>query len=105
MNLFVAFLPAAIVGLAFNGYEGTGKCFAVLLAAQGIHVILVARSAEPLGETAAAIRGRFSVQVHPCHARSAMAQSGTRFGSPGEQSSPGPSVVPAMSAAAARIHA
>jgi short-subunit dehydrogenase len=49
--------------LIAGGSEGTGKSFAALLAAQGIHLILVARNAEPLGETAAEIRGKFSVQV------------------------------------------
>jgi len=49
--------------LVAGGSEGIGKSFAALLAAQGIHLILVARNAESLGETAAEIRGRFTVQV------------------------------------------
>jgi len=49
--------------LIAGGSEGIGKSFATLLAGQGIHLILVARNAEPLGATAAEIREKFSVQV------------------------------------------
>ena len=49
--------------LIAGGSEGIGRSFAELLAAQGIHLILVARKAEALAATAAELRGRFSVQV------------------------------------------
>ena len=46
-----------------GGSEGIGRSFAELLAAQGIHLLLVARNAAPLGSTAAELRAQFGVQV------------------------------------------
>ncbi|HEX9772079.1 MAG TPA: SDR family NAD(P)-dependent oxidoreductase [Steroidobacteraceae bacterium] len=43
--------------------EGIGRSFAMQLAERGINLLLVARRAGPLEETAAEIRGRFGVQV------------------------------------------
>ena len=49
--------------LIAGGSEGIGKSFAIELAAQGIHLVLVARNVAPLSETAEFIRGKFQVQV------------------------------------------
>ena len=49
--------------LIAGGSEGIGKSFALQLAAQGLHLILVARTAAALQDTAEEIRGRYPVQV------------------------------------------
>ncbi|MCB1630696.1 MAG: SDR family NAD(P)-dependent oxidoreductase [Pseudomonadales bacterium] len=49
--------------LIAGGSEGIGRSFALQLAARGLHLILVARRAEPLQATAQEIRERFDVQV------------------------------------------
>ncbi len=46
-----------------GGSEGIGKSFAVQLAERGLNLILVARNAKALDETAAEIRARYPVQV------------------------------------------
>jgi len=46
-----------------GGSEGIGECFARRIAAEGVHLVLVARRAEPLEATAAAIRAAHGVEV------------------------------------------
>ena len=41
-----------------GGSEGVGRCFARMLADAGINLVLIARSVEPLEETAAEVRAR-----------------------------------------------
>jgi short-subunit dehydrogenase len=49
--------------LIAGGSEGIGRAFAELLAARGIHLLLVARNNGPLEATAAELRAQFGVQV------------------------------------------
>jgi short-subunit dehydrogenase len=49
--------------LIAGGSEGIGRCFAELLAAQGIHLLLVARNAGPLEAAASELQKQFGVQV------------------------------------------
>src|SRR5690242_4205171 len=52
--------PWAVIA---GGSEGIGSAFAERLAAQGIHVMLIARKPGPLEEVAADLRKRYSTEV------------------------------------------
>src|SRR5690349_10318737 len=49
--------------LIAGGSEGVGACFARRLAAAGINLVLLARKAGPLAETAEAVRAGHAVEV------------------------------------------
>ena len=59
MDLRLAGRRALVTG----GSKGIGRAAAEVLAAEGVDLLLVSRSADVLGATADAIRSKFQVQV------------------------------------------
>ena len=59
MELIDRYGPWAIVA---GAYEGTGRAFALQLAAAGIHCVLIARRQQPLLELAGEIQRAYAVE-------------------------------------------